>query len=210
MYDLIQFMLKKQDKILVMIAQHCEMVIISMAISIVLGITVGYLITYNKRVANGVLYIAGVMMTIPSLALFSFLAPLMGLNMKPVITGLVAYTLMPIIRNTYIGLTGIDASVISSAEGMGLTQMEITAKVRIPLALPVIMAGIRTSVVMGIGITTISAFVGEGGLGVYIFQGINRDNIHMILTSAILIAVITIAVDKVLQLVQKVMERNVR
>ena len=203
-------MISKQDKIWEMIVQHCKMVAIAMVISIVLGVVIGYLITYNKKVANVVLYIASVMMTIPSLALFSFLAPLLGLNMKPVITGLVAYTLMPIVRNTYIGLTNIDPSVIGSAQGMGLTNMEITTKIRLPLAFPVVLAGIRTSVVMGIGLTAIAAFVGEGGLGVYIFQGINRDNMNMILTAAILIALITILVDKVLQVVQKIAEHRVR
>jgi len=192
-----------------MLQQHCAMVLISLAISIVLGLIIGYLITYNKTIAEIVLYIASVFMTIPSLALFSFLAPLLGLNMKPVIVGLVIYTLLPIIRNTYVGLTNISPALIDSARGMGLTSMKINLKVRFPLALPVVFAGIRTSVVMGIGIGAIAAYVGEGGLGVYIFQGINRANIYMILSSAILIAALTIVVDKLFQIFQKLCEKHV-
>ena len=207
MESFIEFVIKKQDKILELLTQHIQMVLIALAISIVMGLVIGYLITFNKRAATVVLYIANILMTIPSLALFAFLVPFMGLNMTPVIFGLVMYTQLPIIRNVYVGLTNVDPNVIDSARGMGMTPLKVNLKIRLPLALPVIFAGIRTSVVLGIGIGAIAAYVGAGGLGVYIFQGINRGNINMILAGAILIALISFIIDKILQFIQKRMEK---
>lgn len=207
--DFIDFVISKSDKIWTMLVQHCEMVLIALAISIVVGLFIGYLITNSRTAAQIVLYIASIFMTIPSLALFSFLIPIMGLNMTPVIFGLVIYTLLPIIRNTYVGLINIDPAIVDSARGMGLTNFEINFKVRFPLALPVIFAGIRTSVVLGIGIGAIAAYVGAGGLGVYIFQGINRGNMKMLLSAAILIALLTIIIDRLFQAVQKASEKRI-
>lgn len=207
--ELFEFMGDKQDKIIEMFGEHCRMVLISLVISIVIGVIVGYLITYNKYIANFVLYLTSIFMTIPSLALFAFLAPVLGLNEKPVIVGLVIYTLLPIVRNTYVGLNNVDPKVVNAAQGMGLTPFEITVKIRVPLALPVILAGIRTAVVLGIGIGAIAAYIGEGGLGVYIFQGINRGNIYMVLSSALLIALLTIVVDKLFLALQKMAEKHI-
>jgi osmoprotectant transport system permease protein len=150
------------------------------------------------------------MMTIPSLALFVFLIPVLGIGEKPAIAGLVIYTLLPIVRNVYVGLTNIDPAIISSANGMGMTNFKIMMKIKFPLAMPVIFAGIRTSVVMGIGLGAIAAYIGAGGLGEYIFQGINRGNNNMILTGALLIALITIFVDKIMQIFQKKAEKMVQ
>ncbi len=209
MNELIDFVIKRQDKILELLGQHLEMVLIALSVSIVLGLIIGFLITYNEKAAQVVLYIAGIFMTVPSLALFAFLVPLMGLNMKPVIFGLVIYTQLPIIRNVYVGLTNIDQSIIDAARGMGLTGLQINLKVRFPLAMPVIFAGVRTAVVLGIGIGAIAAYIGAGGLGVYIFQGINRGIMNMVLVAAILVALITVVVDRLLQLVQRAAEKRI-
>lgn len=205
---IIEFAIKKQSIIKEMTIQHLQMVMIAMAISICLGLVIGFLITYNKLAANIVLYLASICMTVPSLALFSFLTPLLGLNMKPVIVGLVIYTLLPIIRNTYVGLTVVDPAIIDAARGMGMTDMTINFKVRFPLAMPVIFAGIRSAMVLGIGIGAIAAYVGAGGLGVYIFQGINRGNIKMVAIAAVLIVIICVVSDKLLGLVQHVSEKR--
>ena len=114
MNDFLAFVVKRQDKIIELMLQHAEMVLISLAISIVLGLIIGYLITYNNKVAQVVLYIAGIFMTVPSLALFAFLVPILGLNMAPVILGLVIYTQLPIIRNVYVGLKNIDPTLITA------------------------------------------------------------------------------------------------
>ena len=209
MNDFLAFVVKRQDKIIELMLQHAEMVLISLAISIVLGLIIGYLITYNNKVAQVVLYIAGIFMTVPSLALFAFLVPILGLNMAPVILGLVIYTQLPIIRNVYVGLKNIDPTLIDSAKGMGMTSWAINFKVRFPLALPVVFAGIRTATVLGIGIGASAAYIGAGGLGVYIFQGINRGNMNMVMIAAILIALITVIVDKLLQAAQNVAEKRI-
>jgi len=201
--DIIDFAAKRYDKILEMLLDHIEMVLTALFISIVIGVILGYLITYNKKVANVVLYICGMLMTIPSLALFTFFIPVLGIGPKPAIAGLVIYTLLPIVRNVYVGLTNIDPAITSSARGMGMTEFKITVKIKIPLALPVVFAGIRTSAVMGIGLGAIAAYIGGGGLGQYIFQGINRSNRIMIIIGAVLISIIAIVVDKIMQILQK-------
>jgi osmoprotectant transport system permease protein len=163
----------------------------------------GLLITGNKKVANIVLNITNVMMTIPSLALFSLIIPILGIGKAPAIFGLVVYTQLPIVRNVYTGITIIDPSIIESARGMGLTEKKILFRIKIPLAFPAIMAGIRTAVVMGIGIGAIAGYIGAGGLGVYIFQGISRTNDKMVLIGAIIISFIAILADKLLGKVQQ-------
>lgn len=209
MKELLEFAVKRSDKILTMLSEHCEMVLIALLISIALGVIIGFLITYSRIAAAIVLRIASIFMTIPSLALFAFLVPIVGLSMTPVIIGLVIYTLLPIIRNTYVGLTNVSPAVIDSARGMGFTEMEINFKVRFPLAMPVIFAGIRSAIVLGIGVGAIAAYVGAGGLGVYIFQGINRGNMNMVAVAGILIALLTILVDKLFQLVQRYSEKRI-
>lgn len=186
------------------------MVLTALAISIVVGIIVGYLITHNKGVAKVVIYICSMLMTIPSLALFVFFIPILGIGPKPAIAGLIIYTLLPIVRNVYVGLTNIDPAIISSARGMGMTNAKITLKIKMPLALPVVFAGIRTAVVLGIGLGAIAAYIGGGGLGEYIFQGINRNNTYMIIIGAVLISLITILVDKVMQIIQIRTEKLIR
>ena len=198
----INFISARFDTILQLTLEHIIIVLIAMVISIVMGVTVGILITKNKLVAKIVLNFANIMMTIPSLALFSILIPFMGIGKGPAIFGLVAYTQLPIIRNVYTGILSINPSIIEVARAMGLTDKKILYKVKIPLALPAIIGGIRTSVVMGIGIGAIAGYIGAGGLGVYIFQGISRTSDVMILIGAVLISIIAILSDRFLRLIQ--------
>lgn len=208
--ELINFAVQRRETILRLFGQHLVIVLTALAISLVVSLLLGYAITFNKRAATIVLYICGMLMTIPSLALFVFFIPIFGIGTKPAVAGLVIYTLLPVVRNTYVGLTNTDKAVIESARGMGLTGAKITLKIKIPLALPVIFAGIRTAVVMGIGLAAIAAYIGAGGLGEYIFQGINRNNKNMIFIGAILISLITIIVDRVMQVFQKRFEKSIR
>ena len=210
MRELIEFAIRRKDTIFGLFLRHLEIVLIALAISIVTSLIIGFAITFNKRAAGIVLYICSMLMTIPSLALFVFFIPILGIGTKPAIAGLVIYTLLPVVRNTYVGLTNTDKAVIDAARGMGLTGTKITIKIKIPLALPVVFAGIRTAVVMGIGLAAISAYIGAGGLGEYIFQGINRNNKNMIFIGAILISLITIIVDRIMQLLQKRFEKSIR
>ncbi len=204
--ETIKFAIERWETILELTIEHFEIVLTAMFISITMGVLIGIIITYNKKIATIVLNIANVMMTIPSLALFSILIPLMGIGRAPAIAGLVLYTQLPIIRNVYTGIMNIEPSIIESATGMGLTKSKIMFKVKLPLAFPIIMTGVRTATVMGIGLGAIAAYIGAGGLGQYIFQGINRGNDKMILIGAIMVSVITIVIDRGLAFVQKKFE----
>lgn len=200
---LYSFFINRWDSILELALEHVTIVLTAMLISIILGISAGVFITYHEAFAKIVLSIAGVLMTIPSLALFSLLIPFMGIGKAPAIAGIVIYTQLPIIRNVYTGIMNIDPSIIEAANGMGLSPRKIMYKIKLPLAFPVTMAGIRTSVVMGIGIGAIAAYIGAGGLGDYIFHGISRSNDKMIIIGAVLISILTILTDKGLGKVQK-------
>ncbi|MBE0451710.1 MAG: ABC transporter permease [Clostridia bacterium] len=202
----LEFAIERWETILGLTIDHFEIVLTAMLISIALGVLVGILITYNKTAAKIVLNIANVMMTIPSLALFSILIPVLGIGRAPAIAGLVLYTQLPIIRNVYTGIMNIEPSIIESARGMGLTKSKIMFKVKLPLAFPVIMTGVRTATVMGIGLGAIAAYIGAGGLGQYIFQGINRGNDKMILIGAIMVSLITVVIDRGLAFVQRKFE----
>jgi len=208
--ELIEFAIRRKDTIITLFLQHLGIVMTALAISLTISLLIGYTITYNKKAASIVLYICSMLMTIPSLAMFVFFIPLLGIGTKPAVAGLVIYTLLPVVRNTYVGLTGTDKAVIEAARGMGLTGTKIMLKINIPLALPVVFAGIRTAVVMGIGLAAIAAYIGAGGLGEYIFQGINRNNSNMILIGAILISIITIIIDRLMQILQKRFEKSIR
>jgi len=195
---LIDFFLSRWQDILELTLEHLLLVLVAMVISIVLGVTIGILITRSRALATLVLGLASIMMTIPSLALFSLLLPILGIGTAPAIVGLVAYTQLPIIRNVHVGITTIDPAIIEAARGMGLTDRKILLRIQIPLAIPASMIGIRTAVVMGIGIGAIASYIGAGGLGTYIFQGISRTNDNMVIIGAILISLIAILADKYL------------
>jgi len=197
------FFIERWDVILEMTWEHCIIVAIAMTISIILGLLIGILISKYEKAANIVLNIASIMMTIPSLALFSIMIPILGIGKAPGIAGLVIYTQLPIIRNVYVGMKSIEPSILEAARGMGLSSRRILYKIQLPLAFPVIMAGIRTAMVMGIGVGSIAAYIGAGGLGQYIFRGINRSNDKMILIGAVMISLLTIITDKIFGWVQK-------
>lgn len=197
-----EFFIDRFDDIMFQTMEHATIVITAMAISIAIGATIGVLITFHRGMARIVLNITSFLMTIPSLALFSLLIPILGIGRAPAIVGLVLYTLLPVIRNVYTGIINIDPAIIEAAKGMGISPFKIMFKIKIPLAFPVIMAGVRTAVVMGIGIGAIAAYIGAGGLGDLIFKGINRANDKMVIIGAIMVSVLTLIADKLLSIVQ--------
>jgi osmoprotectant transport system permease protein len=164
---------------------------------------VGILITKSRVAAGIVLNFTNILMTIPSLALFSLLIPVLGIGKVPAIVGLVAYTQLPIIRNVYTGLMTVSPSILEAARGMGLTERKIMRTIKIPLAFSAMMAGIRTATVMGIGIGAIAGYIGAGGLGVYIFQGISRSSDQMVIVGATIISLISIFTDRILGRIQR-------
>lgn len=196
-----QFFVGHQGEIFEATASHLALVLISMVIAIAIALPLGMLIVQRPTLRNIALGVASVFQTIPSLALFGFLIPIPfigGIGRRTAIVALVLYAILPILRNTYVGLTGIDPAVLQAAEAMGMTNTQILWRVRLPLALPVILAGIRTATVITIGVATIAAAIGAGGLGTFIFRGVAMVNDAVILAGAIPAALLALLADVLL------------
>jgi osmoprotectant transport system permease protein len=200
------FFLEHRSEILEATLAHLLLVITAMAFAIAIGLPLGLLIVHRPTLRNISLGVASVFQTIPSLALFGFLIPIPfigGIGRRTAIVALVLYALLPILRNTYVGLTGIDPAVLESAEAMGMTEAQIVWRVRFPLALPVILAGIRTATILTIGIATIAAAIGAGGLGTFIFRGVAMVSDAVILAGAIPAALLAILADILLSWIER-------
>lgn len=200
--DLLGFMAGRWPQIVKLTLDHLELVFMAVILAVAIGVAVGILMHYHEPTARIGLAVAGVIMTIPSLALLVLFIPLLHIGFWPALVGLVLYSLLPIMRNTYTGLREVDPAILEAAKGMGLTEGLILTRIKLPLALPVIMAGVRTSVVMGVGIAAVAASIGAGGLGEFIFRGISRANPRMILTGAIMVSTIAIAADYLLGFIE--------
>jgi osmoprotectant transport system permease protein len=200
------FFLQHRAEILEATLVHLTLVAIAMAFAIAIGVPLGLLVVHRPTLRNLSLGIASVFQTIPSLALFGFLIPIPfigGIGRRTAIVALVLYALLPILRNTYVGLTGIDHAVLEAAEAMGMTEAQILWRVRFPLALPVVLAGIRTATILTIGIATIAAAIGAGGLGTFIFRGVAMVSDAVILAGAIPAALLAILADVFLGWVER-------
>jgi osmoprotectant transport system permease protein len=200
------FFLDHRAEILAATADHLILVLIAMAFAIAIGVPLGMLIVHRKTLRNIALTLASIFQTIPSLALFGFLIPIPfigGIGRRTAIVALVLYALLPILRNTYVGLTGIDPTVLEAAEAMGMTQSQILWRVRLPLARAVILAGIRTATIITIGVATIAAAIGAGGLGTFIFRGVAMVSDAVILAGAIPAALLAIAADLLLSQLER-------
>lgn len=193
--NLLSFIVRRQDQIASLTMEHLWLVLTAMVLAVIIGVTVGILISYWDPIAYPVINITQIIMTIPSIAMIAILIPFFGIGFSNGVAALTLYALLPIVRNTYTGIRAIEPAVLESAIGMGMKGSRILIKIIIPLALPVIMAGIRTSVVMGIGIGAIAAFIGAGGLGRYIFDGILFVNYSMVWAGAIFISLLAILAD---------------
>ena len=198
----IQFLQQQSDKLLSQVLEHIGLTFISLLVAVVIGIPLGIFISQRKNWAGPVLGVAGVLQTIPSIALLGIMIPLLGIGPKPAIVALLLYALLPIIRNTYTGITGVDANVIEAAKGMGMSSRQILLKAMLPLAMPVILAGIRTATVINVGVATLAAYIAAGGLGEFIFGGIALNNTNMILAGAIPAALLAVIFDFALSKVQ--------
>ncbi len=178
---------------------HSLLVLISMGLALSLALPLGLLLTRCEKVAAMVFYLASVIQTIPSIALLGFLIPVFGIGFKPAVFALFLYSVLPILRNTFVGIGQVDAYLIEATRGLGLTEWQIMRHVKIPLAMPMIMAGIRTSTVINIGTATVAALIGAGGFGEPILRGVNSVDSHMIMMGAVPAALMAIIFDKALQ-----------
>ena len=202
------FVHRQGDKILSQTGEHIGLTFISLLLAVLIGLPLGILISARKKWAGTVLGIAGVLQTIPSIALLGMMIPLLGIGPKPAIVALFLYALLPIIRNTYTGVTGVDPVVREAARGMGMSPAQVLGKVTLPLAMPVILAGIRTATVINVGVATLAAYIAAGGLGEFIFGGIALNNADMILAGAIPAALLAILFDGLLSALQKLSLRK--
>ena len=183
--------------------EHIQITLISVALAIIIGVPLGIILVKVRQLATPVIGATSVIQTIPSLALLGFMIPLLGIGIKPAIVALFLYALLPIVRNTYTGIDQVDPTLVEAGKGMGMTGGQMLRIVQLPLSLPVIMAGIRTSAVINVGVATLCALIGAGGLGELIFRGIAMVNSKMILAGALPAAILALVFDGVLGLIEK-------
>lgn len=203
MNKLINIFIDRSDMITDAFLQHIYLSFVSLAIGVLISLPLGMLVARHRKFAEAVIGVTAILQTIPSLALFGFLVPLIGIGSKTALIALIIYALLPILRNTYAGLTSVDQSVIEAGKGMGLTANQILFKIELPLALPFIMAGIRTATVLTVGIATLATFVGAGGLGDIIYRGLQSYNNTLVLAGAIPVALLAIFFDFGLKIIEK-------
>jgi len=196
--NLLAFYSANRSEVLGLLGEHLVLVLVSTLIAVALGVPLGVVLTRRRRLAAPVLAVINAVQTVPSLAVFGFLIPLPllgGIGARTAIVALVLYALLPIVRNTVTGIRGVDPAVREAALGMGLADRDILYMVELPLAAGVIFAGVRVAAVVGVGIATIGAAIGAGGLGVYIFRGVATVNDTLILAGALPAAGVALALD---------------
>lgn len=182
--------------------EHLFMVLVAMLLAVSLSVPLGILLTRWKRLAEPIIGVAAVAQTIPSLALVGIIMMFVGIGKPPAIIALTIYAILPILRNTYTGILGIDASVLEAGKGVGMTSLQVLLKIQLPLALPVIMAGIRTATVITVGIATLATFIGAGGLGDPIMRGIDTRNNYLIFIGVIPAALLAIILDLIIKKIE--------
>jgi osmoprotectant transport system permease protein len=196
--NVFQFMVQNHDQVLELTLEHLWLVGISTLLAVLIGIPLGIIIAHWPALNKPVLAGANIIQTIPSLALFGFLLPLPWLGERAdrlAILALTLYALLPLIRNTYTGIRGVDPAVVEAGRGMGLTDRQLLFQVELPLAVSVILSGVRVAVVISVGLATIAAAIGAGGLGEFIFRGLAMVNNQLILAGAIPAAALALFAD---------------
>ncbi|WP_394870407.1 ABC transporter permease/substrate-binding protein [Clostridium butyricum] len=185
----------KKSEVLSLLLEHIELTLLAVLIAVFIGVPLGIFITNYKKLSKIVIGFANLVQAIPSLAILGFLIPVVGIGSVPAIIMVVLYSMLPIIKNTYTGISNINPDMIEAAKGVGMTKTQILRIVKIPLAMPMIMAGIRISGVTAVGLMTIAAFVGAGGLGYLVFSGIQTVDNNLILFGAIPAAILALVID---------------
>ena len=206
--ETLALLVEKRDWFFELLLQHIGISLISIALAALIGLSLGIAIATWRRGAKPVLALVNFVYTIPSIALFGFLIPITGIGDPTAIVALTVYALLPMVRNTYTGLTTIDPAIIEAARGMGSTDRQLLYRIELPLAAPVIMSGIRNMATMTIALAGIATFIGAGGLGVAIFRGITTNTMALTLAGSVLIALLAIAVDLLLGLAEKSTRRH--
>lgn len=204
------YVLANLDRLAFLTWQHVEISASAVLVATAIGVPVGVLISRVSSLARPVLVLAGILYTVPSLALFAVLIPVLGLGTRSAVVALVLYSLLVLIRNTAAGLGMVRPEVLEAATGMGMSSPQRLWLVELPLALPMIMGGVRIATVMNIGIASIAAYIGAGGLGVLIFRGIATADAELILAGAVPIALLAMAADRLLRQVEWLLRPGAR
>ena len=190
---------ERKAQLLAALLEHIQISFIALFFAVLIAIPLGIYLTNKKKIAESIIGVSAVLQTIPSLALLGLLIPLFGIGKVPAIIALVVYALLPILRNTYTGINEVDPSLKEAALAMGMNRSKRLVKVELPLAMPVMMAGIRTAMVLIVGTATLAALIGAGGLGDIILLGIDRNNTALILIGAIPAAILALIFDVALK-----------
>lgn len=201
--EVFEVYIERKDWFLELILQHIQLSAIAILLAGIIGLLVGMFISEHEKIAPVALGIANVFYTIPAISLLGMLIPFMGIGDKTAVVALTIYGIMPMVRNTYAGIKGVSEDVIIAARGMGSTDWQIMMKIKLPLALGVIIAGVRNMVVMTISVASIASFIGAGGLGVAIYRGITIYNTALTFAGSFLIAMIALIIDLLLGKLEK-------
>ncbi|PSL42931.1 osmoprotectant transport system permease protein [Salsuginibacillus halophilus] len=197
-----ELFVNRQDLLWITLWEHIQLSLFALVIAVMIAVPVGVILTRYRRLAEPVIGVAAVLQTIPSLALLGFMILLLGIGTGPAVVALTAYALLPIMRNTYTGISELDPAVLEAADAMGMSSYGRLRKVELPMAMPVIMAGVRTSMVLIVGTATLASLIGAGGLGDLIMTGINRADNGYILMGAIPAAILALLFDRLLRLIE--------
>lgn len=206
--EVAEIYIERKEWFLELLAQHMTLSIVAILLAGILGLMIGVFISEHERLAPFILGIANVFYTIPSISLFGMLIPICGIGDKTAIIALTIYGIMPMVRNTYAGIKNVSEDVIMAARGMGSTEFQIMTKIKLPLAMGVIIAGVRNMVVMTISVTAIASFIGAGGLGVSIYRGITMYNTALTFAGSILIAVLALLSDFLLGKIENKLKKR--
>lgn len=206
--EILDFLTGNLDLIVKLTIEHISLVAVAVGLATITGVPIGIAITQNERVARVVLYLASIIITIPSIALFGIMIPLLstighGIGYLPAVIAVLLYSQLPIIRNTYTAINNVNPALREAARGIGMNPVQRLRMVEIPLAIPVIMAGVRTAVVMNIGVMAIAAYIGAGGLGVLISRGITQSDPRQLVAGAIAVSILAVIADYALLWIQK-------
>jgi osmoprotectant transport system permease protein len=208
--NIVTLLAERKSFFLNLLYEHIEISLISILIAIIFGLLIGILLSEYQKISKVTLGLINFLYTIPSISLLGFLIPFSGIGDTTAIIALSIYALLPMVRNTFTGMNTIDKDLIEAAKGMGSTRFQILYKIKLPLALPVIMSGIRNMVTMTIALAGIASFIGAGGLGVAIYRGITTNNASMTIIGSLLIAVLAICMDTILSLLDRILDRHKR
>ncbi len=196
------FLEKHGSELITKLFEHISISATSLLIGSLIAIPLGIIVSRNKKISQVTIGITSILQTIPSLALLAIVVPFLGVGRKPAIFALVIYSLLPILRNTVLGMESVDENTLDAAKGMGMTPLQQIFKVQLPLAMPVVFSGVRLSGTYVLAWATLAAYIGAGGMGDFIFAGLNNYNIPLIVVGTLSITLLTLLVDFIFGIIQ--------